>query len=146
MPESTSFLSTFSAQWFIKHTRTNQLHEVEFFSESDSSFVIQKIHCVVCKLKVRYRIQKRPSPVTFLRQIITAHGPFSFFKFHFHLVLPLMPRSSKFSLSHKFPHHNTTGIHHLPHTYYVPRPPHTSSFDNPNNIWRWVKNIKLLII
>ena len=29
LPENTSFLSNFSEQWSIKHTRTNQFHEAE---------------------------------------------------------------------------------------------------------------------
>ena len=91
--------------------------------ESDISFAVQKIRCVLRKLKVDYRFHKRPPPVPILRQIITVHGPFSFFKFHFHLVLPHMTKPSKFSLSHKFPHHNTIGNHHLPNTCYMSRPP-----------------------
>ena len=112
--------------------------------ESDSFLAIQKIRCVYPKLKVHYRIHKRPPPVPILSQIITVLGPFSFFKFPFHLLLPHMPRSSKFSLSHKFPQHNIIGIHHLPHTCYMPRPPHTFAFDNRHNIWWWVDIIKLL--
>jgi hypothetical protein len=32
------------------------------------------------------------------------------------------------------------------HTCYMPRPSHSSRFDYPNNIWRWVQVIKLLVM
>jgi hypothetical protein len=41
-------------------------------------------------------------------------------KIHSNIILPSMPRSSKWSLSVRFPHKNPIGTSPLPHTYYVP--------------------------
>jgi hypothetical protein len=56
-----------------------------------------------------------------------------------------MRRSSKSSLSFRFPNQKPIYKHFLPHTCYMSRPPYCSRFDYPNNIWRTVQITKLLI-
>ena len=49
-----------------------------------------------------------------------------FLKIHFNIILPSMPRSSKWSLSLRLPHQNPVHTSPLPHTRHMPRPPHSS--------------------
>ena len=48
--------------------------------------------------------------------------------------LPSTPGSSKWSLSRRFPHRNPVYASPLPHTRYMPRPPHSSRFYHLHNI------------
>jgi hypothetical protein len=65
-------------------------------------------------------------------------------KIHFNIILPPMPRSSKWSPSLWFAHQNPTCTSHLPHTCYMPCPSQ-SLFDQLNDIWWKVESIKLLV-
>jgi hypothetical protein len=49
------------------------------------------------------------------------------------IILPSMPRSSKWSLSLRFPCQNPVCTSPFLHTFYTPCPSH--SFDHPYNIW-----------
>jgi hypothetical protein len=64
-------------------------------------------------------------------------------KIHFDPILPSMPWSSKWSLSFGLSHQNPVHVSPLSHACHMPRPPHSPSFDLPNNIWRWVQIMKL---
>ena len=63
------------------------------------------------------------------------HPPSHFLMIHRNIILPSKPGSSKWSLSLRFPHQNPVYTSPLPHMCYIPRPSHSSRFDNPNNIW-----------
>jgi len=71
--------------------------------------------------------------------------PILFIKRPFNSILPSSPRSSKWSLSLRFPHQNLVRIFPLPHTCQMPLPPPSSRFDQPYNTCRWraVQIIKL---
>ena len=70
--------------------------------------------------------------------------PSHFLKISVNIILPYMPRCSKWSLSPTFPHQNPVCTSPLPHTCYMPRPFHSYRFDHPNNTgWR-VQIIQLL--
>jgi hypothetical protein len=86
--------------------------------------------------KVRYRVRVYPPPVPILSQTNPVHAPSYFFKIHLNITPPSTVGSNKWSVSFMFP---------LPHTFYMPCPPHASRFDHPNNIWWGVQIIKLLI-
>ena len=49
-------------------------------------------------------------------------------KIHLNITLPSMPGSPKWYLSFRFPHKNPVHAFPLPHTRYMPRPPHSSRF------------------
>jgi hypothetical protein len=66
-------------------------------------------------------------------------------KIHFDIILPSALRSSKWSLSLMFSHQNPVHTSPLPHTCYLPRPSHSSWFDQLN-IWWGVQIIELLVI
>jgi len=80
--------------------------------------------------------------VRLIQSVPTSH----FLKIHFNIIFPSIPRSSKFSLTLKFPHHKRVCISSLSNTCHMPRPSHSSWFDHPNNISWAVQIINLLIM
>ena len=86
-------------------------------------------------------------PVTILSQIDPVHIPTShFLKIHLNIILPSNPGSSMWTLSLTPSHQIPVCTSPLPHTCYIPHPPHSSRFDHPNTSGRGVQIIKLLIM
>ena len=64
---------------------------------------------------------------------------------HFNVILPSLPKSSKWSLYLKFPQPKPCMQLPPTHSYYMPRPSHSSESDHPNCIW-WAVQIRMLLI
>ena len=72
---------------------------------------------------------KCPPPVPIMSQLNSVHIPTShFLKIHLNTILPSTPGSPHLSLSPRFPYQNPLHASPLPHTRYMPRPPHYSRF------------------
>ena len=76
-----------------------------------------------CENMFHYRNHNIPLPVPPLRHINPVHTPKYSWKVHFNIILPFKPRSSKWSLSFRFPHQNPICTAPLPKTRYIRRPP-----------------------
>jgi hypothetical protein len=67
-------------------------------------------------------------------------------KIHSDPFLPSTPRSSEWSFSFGLSHQNLVHFSVLSHACHMPRPPQCPWLDQPNDIWRWVQNMNLLIV
>ena len=81
----------------------------------------QEIPCILCNPKVLYWIQKYPPTVPILSQLDLGYVPTShLLKIYFNIILPSTSRSSKWSVSFRFPHQNPLYTSTLPHALYMP--------------------------
>jgi hypothetical protein len=115
--------------------------------EADSHLACQEIPSFSWNPKVHYHVHRSPPTVPILSQINLVYiFPPYFLKIHFnsssHLCI-VFRRYLSFRLSNQ----NTLRLSHFTHARYMDRPSHTPLFDDhPNNIWRRVKTMELLII
>ena len=107
----------------------------------------QEIPRILWKRKAHYCIHKCLPPVPILSQLDPVHTPTHYFlKIHLNTIIPSMPGSPKWTLSLRFPNQTPVYASPLPHTCYMPRPPHSSRFYHLNNNGWGVQIIKLLIM
>ena len=89
-------------------------------------------------------MHRHPTPVPILSQIKWAQTSPS--HFYFNIILPSMPRSSKWPLSLRSPHQNSLCNFPVFDMYHMSHPSHSSWFDDLNNIWWEIHIIMLLFI
>jgi hypothetical protein len=115
--------------------------------EDDSHSDSQEIPRLLWNLKVHYRVHKGPPLAPTLSQIHPVHTlPPYFPNIHSNIILPSTLRSLDWSLPFWFSDQNYVYISHLSHACYMPHSPHLSSYVHPNNNWRSVQVMKLLIM
>jgi len=90
--------------------------------ESNWFAASQEIPYNLWNTKVHFQIQKCPPPVPVLSQIDTAHALTTHFLKTYLNILSSKPRSSKWSLSLRFPHQNPLYTTKLPPTCCMHRP------------------------
>jgi hypothetical protein len=107
----------------------------------------QEIPHLLWKPNVSYRVHKGPPLLPILSQMNPFHTFTSNYpKIHSNIILLCTPWSSDLSLPFTVFNENIISISHLSHACYMSHPVHPSRFDHPNNIWRSVHVIKLLIM
>jgi hypothetical protein len=90
------------------------------------------------------RVHKNQSLVPTLSQMNPIHIVLPYFYIiHCNIVLPSIPRSSKYLFPSGFSEPNFLWISNLSHECYIPRPVHPSWFGHSKNIW-WVQIMKPL--
>jgi hypothetical protein len=95
-----------------------KLHTAESFLRSWKIFSTQEIPRILRNPQVHYRIRKSSLPVPILSKIDPVRSISHSSKVHFNIILPSMPRSSKWSPSLRFPQQNL-------YAPLLPAPPHT---------------------
>jgi hypothetical protein len=119
----------------------------DIFLKSGQSLTLSRIRCFLWNPKIYYRVYKnsplgpmlsQPNPV----RPIDPYLP----KVHLNVILPLMPRSSQWSLPFGSPNRTPVNTSPLPHVCHMSHPPHSPWCNHPNNIrWR-IQDVKSIII
>jgi hypothetical protein len=87
-------------------TKKTNFLEHSLSTEANSSSASLEIPRILWNPKVHYRVHNSPQLVPILRQINKVQAlPFLSSTIHFNII-PLIPRSSKWRLSYRFPHQN----------------------------------------
>ena len=120
-------------QAFLPTTLTNPMKHSSSW-EANSPSPSQKMRRILWTPKVHHRLNNRLPPVLSHSNPVHAFAS-HFLKTHFNIVHPSAPSSSMWSLSLRFPHQIPVRNSPVSHTCYIPRPSHSSWFDNPNNTW-----------
>ena len=94
--------------------------------EASRSSASQEIPYILWNPKVHYHIHKSPPPVPFLSQINPVHGFIPLLEYSFNIILSPISRSSKWSLSLRFPHQNQVYTSPVPHVRHFLLLPHSS--------------------
>ena len=132
---------TYLLTYLLTHSLTYSM-EVSPSWEANVFSTSQRIPHILWNPKVHYCIHKWLPSVPMPSQL----DQVCFQKIQLNIILPSTTRSSKWSLSFRFPHQNPVCTFPLPHTCYMPQPFHSSRLFHSNNI-RWGGQIiKLLII
>jgi len=105
------------SQYVLKYLFHGRLRRLRRFLAS------QEIPRVLRKPTIHYSIYKSPPPVLSWVQP-SPNPPFHFLKTSLNIILTSTPRSSKWSLSLKFPHRNSVYTSPVPLTCYMSRPSH----------------------
>jgi len=119
------------------------------FRKANSASTSQEIPCILCSPNVPNRSPKTP-PLPGTCRYSEPHKSSSRipnkFKVHFNIILLPTPRSSKRTLSLRFPLQNLVRTSPVPHTCRTSHPFHSSVFQHPNNIWWGVQIMKFLVL
>jgi len=114
-------------------------------SDANSSSANHEIPCILWNLNVHNCINNRPPlvpvPHVSIQSVLSHH---IYLNPTLMLVLPSMPKCSKWSLSSISPPKTCTNFSPPPHTPHA-LSSHSSCFDNPNNIWQEIKILMFLI-
>ena len=112
MPFILCFVLTYLLIYSIEHSPSWEVNR---------STASPEIPRIVWNPKFHYHIHKYPPPVPILSRLDPVHNPTShFLKFHFNIIFPPTPGSSKRSLSLRFPHQNPVYISSSPYVLHVP--------------------------
>ena len=138
---SATLLSSTSADLRTQYLFTCCMEESPS-KEDDRSTASQEIPHIFWNPEVHHHVQRSPPPAPYPVPNEASSCSLSHtLKIRINIILPSIPRSSKWSLSLRFLHHNPVCTYSVSSICYMPFPSHSSWFDHPNSIW-WVVQIK----